>query len=125
MVKSRCFLVFLVSYYYLRYKWGTGADMDQMQHELSERFHVGRRDFPISEIEVSLFKEDRVELIITADRMRVHANAHRAILSQIAEGPFTRHDMELREYILENYPRSRPTPFPWSFSYEPEFMVEE
>ena len=99
--------------------------MDEMQHELSGWFHVGRRDFPGSEIEVSLFKEDRVELIITGDRMRVHANAHRAILSQIEEGTFTKKDMELREYILEKYPRSRPTPFPWSYSYEPEFAVEE
>jgi len=98
--------------------------MDQMQVELSERFHVGRRDFPGNEVEVSLFKEDRVELIVTADRMRVHANAHRAILSQIEEGAFTKQDMELRDFILENYPRSRPTPFPWSFSYEPEFEVE-
>jgi hypothetical protein len=115
----------LVTYIYLRYKWGTGHDMDQMQAELSERFNVGRRDFPGNEIEVSLFKEDRVELIVTADRMRVHANAHRAILSQIEEGAFTKHDMELREYVLENYPRSRPTPFPWSHNFEPKFMVEE
>lgn len=114
-----------VKYNYLRYRWETGVDVDEMQEELSGRFHVGRRDFPGNEIEVSLFKEDRVELIVTANRMRAHANAHRAILSQIEEGPFTKYDMELREYILEKYPRSRPTPFPWSFSYEPEFTVEE
>ena len=99
--------------------------MDRMQKEASERFHVGRRDYPGNEIEVSLFKEDRVELIVTADRMRVHANAHRADISQIEAGPFTKHDMELRAYILDKYPRSRPTPFPWSHSYEPEFETEE
>jgi len=114
-----------VKYNYLRFRWETGADMDEMQHELSGRFHVGRRDFPGSEIEFSLFKEDRVELIITADRMRVHANAHRAILSQIEEGPFTKHDMALREYIIEKYPRNRPTIFPWSHSFEPKFALEE
>lgn len=114
----------LVTYFYLRYKWGAGHDVDQMQAELSERFNVGRRDLPGNDIEVSLFKDDRVELIITADRMRVHANAHRAILSQIEEGPFTKYDMDLRGFILETYPRSRPTPFPWSFSYEPEFQTE-
>jgi hypothetical protein len=99
--------------------------MDQIQSELSERFQVGRRDYPGNDVEISLFKEDRIELFLTADRMRVHANAHRAIFGQIEEGPFTKHDMELRKYILEKYPRNRPTPFPWSFSYEPKYEVEE
>jgi len=99
--------------------------MEKMQVELSERFHVGRRDYPGNDIEVSLFKEDRVELIVTADRMRVHANAHRAILSQIEEGSFTKLDMGLRETVLEKYPRSRPTPFPWGHNFEPPFENEE
>ena len=99
--------------------------MDQMQKELSEKFSVKRRDYPGNEIEVSLFKDDRVELIVTADRMRIHANAHRADLNQIEKGPFTKHDMELRAYILEKYPRSRPTPFPWGHSFEPPFETEE
>jgi len=125
MLKNSGITGTIVSYSYLRYQWGTGVDMEKMQVELSERFRVGRRDYPGNDIEVSLFKDDRVELIVTADRMRVHANAHRADISQIEEGAFTGHDMELRAYILENYPRSRPTPFPWGHSFEPPFETEE
>ena len=99
--------------------------MEQLEETLQRSYTVGRRDFPGSEIEISLFKEDRLELIVTADRMRAHINAHRAILSKIEEGPFTKYDMELRAFILENYPRSRPTPFPWSHNFEPKFEVEE
>lgn len=98
--------------------------MDALQREL-DGFAVKRRDFPGDDVEVSLFKEDRVELMVTADRLRVHINAHRAILSQIVEGAFTKQDMALREFVLVKYPRSRPTPFPWSFYYEPKFEVEE
>lgn len=108
----------------MRFRWGQGLEMDPVQEELSEKFTVRRRDFPGDKIEVSLFKDDRVELIVTADKMRIHMNAHRAILSQINDGPFTKHDMKLREYILEIYPRSRPTPFPWGFNSEPSFEVE-
>ena len=109
----------------MRFRWGEGHDMDHIQEVLSGKYAVGRRDFPGDNVEVSLFKDDRVELVVTADRMRVHMNAHRAMLNQIEEGAFTGRDMELREFILENYPRSRPTPFPWGFSYEPDFEVEE
>ena len=108
----------------MRFKWGQGLDMDAVQKDLSEKFNVSRRDFPGDDIEVSLFKEDRLELVVTADKMRIHMNAHRAILSQIKDGPFTKNDMKLREYVLEKYPRSRPTPFPWSFNFEPSFEVE-
>jgi hypothetical protein len=112
-------------YNYMRFRWGEGHDMDALMGELSEGFSVKRRDFPGNEVEVSLFKEDRVELMVTADRLRVHMNAHRVILSQIVEGSFTRRDMALREYVMAKYPRNRPTPFPWSFYFEPEFEVEE
>jgi hypothetical protein len=109
----------------MRFIWGEGLDVDELQEELSKKYPVSLRKYPGDDVEVSLFKDDRVELVVTADRMRVHMNAHRAILSQIAEGPFTKRDMELRAFILEHYMRNRPTPFPWSTSFEPEFEVEE
>ena len=99
--------------------------MEALEPVLSEDYSVSRRLFPGSNIEVSLFKDDRLELIVTGDRMRVHMNAHRAILSQFEAGAFTRRDMMLREKILGLYPRSRPTPFPWGHSYEPSYEVEE
>ena len=109
----------------MRFVWGDGLDINALQMELAEMYPVRRREFPGDDVEVSLFKDDRVELVVTADRMRVHINAHRAILSQIEDGPFTKRDMELRGFILEHYNRNRPTPFPWSASFEPEFEVEE
>ena len=114
-----------MKYRYLRYKWLKGHDMDKLQELLSESFSVARRNFPGNDNEFSTFKEDRVELIVTADRLRVHANAHRAFLNQIEEGSFTRHDMELREFFFEHYPDSRPNPLPWSFNFEPKFQVED
>jgi hypothetical protein len=99
--------------------------MEKVEKLLTEDYSVARRLFPGSNIEVSLFKDDRLELIVTADRMRVHMNAHRAILSQFEDGAFTMHDLILREKILEMYPRSRPTPFPWGHSFEPSYEVEE
>ncbi|MCW4013363.1 MAG: hypothetical protein NWF07_10290 [Candidatus Bathyarchaeota archaeon] len=112
-------------YRYIRYRWERGNDMEELASVLSEDYIVARRMFPGSNIEVSLFKDDRLELIVTADRMRVHMNAHRAILSQFEDGAFTKHDLTLREKILELYPRSRPTPFPWGHSFEPNYEVEE
>lgn len=112
-------------YSYIRYRWESGNDMDVLERVLSEEFIVARRDYPGSDIEVSLFKEDRIELIVTADRVRAHMNAHQATLSQIEEGAFTKHDMELRARVIEYYPRRRPTPFPWGHSYEPDYEVEE
>ncbi|MFC1804048.1 hypothetical protein ACFL0D_08830 [Thermoproteota archaeon] len=98
--------------------------MYALESELSKSFSVRRRDYIADNLEISFFKEDRSELIVTADKMRVHMKAHRAILNQIEEGPFTKHDMDLRNFILVNYPRNRPTPFPWSFNFEPKFEVE-
>lgn len=109
----------------MRFRWDKGNNMDEVQEELSKKFSINRRDFPTSKHEVSLFKEDRVELMVIGDRLRVHMNPHRAILSQIENGPFTKRDMILREFVLEKYPRNRPTPLPWSFNFEPEFEVEE
>ena len=102
MVKCQRLSGILVTYTYLRYKWGEGHDMDQLQARLSERFSVRRRDFPGNDIEVSLFKDDRIELIVTAERMRAHINAHRAILNQIQEGPFTKystHNIKMSEAL--------------------------
>ena len=114
----------VVRYRYIRYRWERGNDMEALEPVLGEEFSVDRRLFPGSDIEVSLFKDDRLELVVTADRMRVHMNAHRAILSQFMDGAFTEYDMRLRARVLELYPRSRPTPFPWGHSFEPDFEVE-
>ena len=48
----------------------------------------------------------------------------RAVLSQKEAAPFTKKDVELRKKVLEFYPRSRPTPFPWQFISEPEYEAE-
>ena len=111
-------------YHYMRFRWGEGLDIDAAMNELLRDYSVKRRDFPGDDVEVALYREDRVELMVTADTLRIHMNAHRVILNQIEAGPFTKRDMALREYVLTNYPRSRPTPFPWSFYFEPEFEVE-
>jgi hypothetical protein len=47
------------------------------------------------------------------------------LLYQKEGKPFTARDMELREKVMKMYPRSRPTPFPWEFSLEPNFEKEK
>ena len=111
-------------YSHMRFKWGEGLDIETAMEHLRESYSVKRRDFPGTDVEIALYREDRIELVVTADKMRIHMNAHRAILNQIVKGAFTQRDVALREYVLENYPRNRPTPFPWSYYFEPEFEVE-
>ncbi len=46
-------------------------------------------------------------------------------MSQKEKHPFTKEDMKLRELILREYPKKSSTFFPWGFSKEPSFEIEE
>lgn len=78
---------------------------------------------PSNELEMSLMKDERNELKISADTLTVILSKFRAVLYQKEATPFTASDVELRKKVLELYPRNSPTPFPWSFTFEPKFEI--
>lgn len=114
-------------YLYARFVWWRAHNLEKLAMKLKERFTLvgttifGRKE----ESELALLKGAREEIAVKADTLSVRLSAYRAVLSQKEKAPFTQKDMELRETILNLYPRDRPTPLPWSFSSEPSFEVQE
>jgi len=111
-------------YNYVRFRWWTPVDLEKVYEELKGDYVVGKKEWPSSEMEVSLFKDERVELSVVADTLHATLSPFRAILSQGKAAPFTQRDVKLRDKVVELYPRNRPSPFPWEFSVEPKFEVE-
>ncbi|RLI10669.1 hypothetical protein DRO42_00440 [Candidatus Bathyarchaeota archaeon] len=112
-------------YHYIRYIWWGSVDMEKVAEELGAAFSIEAITLPRDDRELSLFKDERDALRARADTLAVILSPVRAILYQREPMPFTARDLELRSRILELYPRDRPTPFPWSFSFEPKFEVAE
>jgi hypothetical protein len=84
-----------------------------------------KRVRPRNDKEISLYKDQRDEVTLKADTLSVAAGAVRAVLFQRESKPFTHRDIALRKLILELYDKSTPTPFPFGFSSEPKFEVED
>ena len=112
------------TYSYTRFRWRKGADLDKVATMLEKDFKVVRRDMPNSEYDVSPYKDLRVSLIVKADTLDALITPLRAILSQREKKAFTPKDMKLRQVVLDMFPRSSSTFFPWGFSVEPRFDVE-
>lgn len=98
--------------------------MKKVEKELEE-FSLERINMPKDEHELSLFKDERESLKVKADTLIAFLSPSRAVLSQKSPAPLTRKDLRLREKIIRLYNRDRPTPFPWSWSVETKFEVEE
>jgi hypothetical protein len=113
-------------YNYVRYRWWSEVDVDELSGELSTEFEVKPVNTPEStRHELSLYKDVRDEALIKADTLGAYVSKVRVVLFQRDRAPFTLRDMELRRRLLEVYPRDRPSPFPWSFSDEEPFEVAE
>ena len=113
-------------YTHVTFCWWKAVDVSELAEKLGTRFTIVRR--PRSEegaTEVSIYKTGRSELIIRADTLTAFLSGFRAVLSQKEKAPFTEKDLELRTTVLELYPRTRPTPFPWQSSKEPKFEIEK
>jgi len=116
----------LKPYHYVRFRWWRGLDLREVAGELGEEsFQVELLDMPSGEGDIALGRGDREGLRVKADTLYARLSPYRATLYQRSPAPFTQRDLELRRRILELYPRDRPTIFPWSFSVEPPFQVEE
>jgi len=114
-------------YSYVRFRWWQPVKLDELKEELEEKcFDVKIEERPGSEAEISLYKDERNELVAHSDTLKASLSTFRGLMTQPGESePFTERDMELRRIIKDVYPHGRPTPFPWSFSVEPEFEKEK
>jgi hypothetical protein len=106
------------------FNWWEPADLETLKEKLEDKYsvkiHEGESDFR----DISIHKDDRTELEVKSDNMVAFMSKFRATLNQKGDS-LTRMDKELRDFIKENYPRNRPTPFPWEFNPEPELKIEE
>jgi hypothetical protein len=77
---------------------------------------------PKGDGEISLFQDENwKELNVIGDTLKAFITSKMAVLNQKEKLSFTDKDMKLREIVLKLYPHERPTPFPWSYTQEPEF----
>ena len=112
-------------YYYVRFRWLHGINMEDVADELAEDFTVEAMKTFESDRDMTLYRGHREELKVTADSLTALLSHTRVVLYQKEPVPFTARDMRLRARILELYPRGRVTPFPLMFSDEPRFEVAE
>jgi len=109
-------------YNHVRFRWWNPVDLDKAKDEL-KGFKASIKQLPTGGFD--LYKDDKRELTAAADTLTAHLSGFRAVLNQKEAKPFTKRDAELREKVRGLYPQDRPTPFPWEWSPEPRFTVEE
>ena len=110
-------------YHHVRFRWWDRANLEKITQNFKGKYIVNTTQYPRYRIEAALHKDDREELIVTADTLMAHLSSFRAVLSQKKSVKFTAKDVELRKDVGKIYTHDRPTPFPWSFSPEPKYEV--
>lgn len=109
-------------YQHVRFRWWNPVNLDKAKEEL-KGFKANVKQLPTGGFD--LYKDDKLELSAASDTLVAHLSGFRAVLTQREAKPFTKRDAELREKVRGLYPQDRPTPFPWEWSPEPRFTVEE
>lgn len=99
-------------------------DLDKVAEKLKDEFEISKREMPSEGQEISLYKDQRDQIVVVADTLQASLGNFRANLSQTEAKHFTEKDQKLREMIFEIYTHARPTPFPWSWVPEPEYKTE-
>lgn len=111
-------------YNYVRFRWWGEADFKKIAMDLGKTFDVETITLSDPETSLSLSKDYRERLKVSADTLKVRLSNLRAVLYQQKAAPFTQRDIALRSKILKLYPRNRPTVLLWLFSVrEPKFEV--
>jgi hypothetical protein len=115
----------LKPYQYVRFRWWNPLELNKVNQIFDEDgFATQTKIFPHNDMEISLYKKNRVEVIVKSDTLTARLSDFRAVLYQVKAQAFTRKDMKLREKVFEIYTKDRPTPFPWSFRTEPRFETK-
>jgi len=110
-------------YDYVRFTWWHNHNPNELIESLKGDFDLTLKPWPRAH-DLSPFARGW-EIRVRADTLSAFLLAWKAHLFQRVSAPFTKRDMELREIVLSLYPHNRPGLFPWLFSYEPPFQVEE
>ena len=111
-------------YHHVRFRWGKRADIVKIAEEIRESYSVDMKHWPRDNAELSPHKDDRDELVVSADTLKAYLGSFRAVLFQKRAAKFTRRDAELREKVREMYPHERSTPFSRGSFPETKFEVE-
>jgi hypothetical protein len=112
-------------YHYVRFRWWNPLDLDKLVSELGAAYKMVKRASPRNNHELSLYRDVREEVTITADTLGARLSPVRAVLFQKERKPFTKKDVALRKVVVDMYDKTTPTPFPWSGSFEPKYDVED
>ncbi len=108
-------------YHHVRFRWDKPIDLEKTATLLKASFKVKMLNRQRTGVETA-FKEDWNVLNIKSDTLNAFLEPYRAVLFQSEAAPFTRHDLFLRETLLDLYDklgpyRSHPIP-------EPNFDLE-
>ena len=110
-------------YSHVRFRWWDTVDLEKASEELGKSYEVKKVEYTMDPS--SLYKEDRLEIVVKADTLKASLSLFRVVLGQENPAQFTAKDRQLRDRMHELYPHDRPTPFPWSFNPEPKFDVKK
>lgn len=97
-------------FFRVRFRWWQPFDLDEFAAGHGERFEIEVRPTRVEWGKIDLFAESRREFRVRADTLHAFLTIYKAILFQKEAVPLTTKDEELRDCILENYPRTRDTP---------------
>jgi len=75
-------------YHHVRFRWWEKADIDKIAEELGANYDVNTKHHPRDKTELSLHKDDRDELIVSADTLTAHLSGFRAVMSQRSAAKF-------------------------------------
>ena len=113
-------------YIHTRFVWGLPIDLSEIEKELEGKFEIKMITMPRDDThEISLFKNVRDELQVTADTLKARISGLRATLYQKESAPFTERDLELRKIIFERYPYNTSSPFTGWLRSEPKFEIKQ
>ena len=110
-------------YYHTRFRWWTRVELDKVSEDLKNEYDTVMKPRIADEHELGFQKDDRSELEVKSDTLTAFLSPFRVILFQKKKAPFTSRDMELRNKVIELYPREKAIPFLWPFGSEPAFEI--
>jgi hypothetical protein len=85
-------------YYYVRFRWWQGIDLEKVSADLGKSFSIELRPGHRDEFEISLLKDDRDELRVSADTLSAMLSHFRAVLFQKAALPLQRRIENFERY---------------------------
>jgi hypothetical protein len=113
-------------YHYTRFRWMKPLDLEAASKQLATNFDVLEKSKPRDDVEISLYADQRNEIVVRADTLAAMINPVRAVLYQRERSPFTVRDQGLRAWVFENFDKTTPTPFPWGGAgSEPHYEVDD